>query len=133
MTSRTIFLGKLLGAYIIIFAAAMLFNSQGMIAAVGGLFQDASLMLVLGVVVVAAGLAMVFGHNVWSGGALPVVVTVVGWLTLLKGLILLLLPSGGQQAYFVATHFAQFPYVYAAISFVLGAYLLVASLTARRT
>jgi hypothetical protein len=26
-----------------------------------------------------AGLAVVVAHNVWSGGALPVVVTLVGW------------------------------------------------------
>ena len=33
------------------------------------------------------------GHNVWSGGALPVVVTLMGWAALLKGVALLLVPS----------------------------------------
>jgi hypothetical protein len=38
----------------------------------------------------AAGLAIILGHNVWSGGALPVVVTLVGWLIFAKGLVLML-------------------------------------------
>jgi hypothetical protein len=37
------------------------------------------------------GVAMVVGHNVWSGGALPLVVTPVGWLILAKGLLLLVI------------------------------------------
>ena len=33
-------------------------------------------------------IAMAIGHNVWSGGALPIVVTLVGWLIFAKGLML---------------------------------------------
>ena len=48
-------------------------------------------MFVLSIIIVAAGLAMVLAHNIWSGGAQAVVVTLVGWLTLIKGLLYLLL------------------------------------------
>ena len=47
-------------------------------------------MLLSGMVATAAGIAVVLGHNVWSGGALPVVVTLVGWAALLMGVALLL-------------------------------------------
>jgi hypothetical protein len=50
-------------------------------------------MLVLGIITVAAGLAMVLAHNIWSGGAQPVVVTLVGWIALIKGLLILFLPA----------------------------------------
>ena len=30
---------------------------------------------------------MIVGHNVWSGGPLPVTVTLLGWLIFLKGLV----------------------------------------------
>jgi hypothetical protein len=36
-------------------------------------------MLVYAIISLAVGVAMILGHNVWSGGALPVVVTLVGW------------------------------------------------------
>lgn len=42
-------------------------------------------MLFSGMVATAVGIAVVLGHNVWSGGWLPVVVTAVGWAALLKG------------------------------------------------
>ena len=39
-----------------------------------------------------AGLAIVLAHNVWRGGAMAVVVTVLGWLLLLKGAALVVIP-----------------------------------------
>jgi hypothetical protein len=36
-------------------------------------------MLFSGMVATSAGLAVVLAHNIWNGGALPVVVTLVGW------------------------------------------------------
>ena len=50
------------------------------------------MMLILGVITLAAGLAMVLAHNIWSGGALVVVVTLVGWMALIKSLSFLFLP-----------------------------------------
>ena len=34
---------------------------------------------------------MVVGHNIWSGGALPVVITLIGWLMAIRGAGLLAL------------------------------------------
>jgi hypothetical protein len=43
------------------------------------------------IISLVVGVAMIVGHNVWSGGVLAVVVTLVGWLILLKGVALLVL------------------------------------------
>jgi hypothetical protein len=51
---------------------------------------DGPVMLVYAIFSLAAGLAIILGHNVWSGGTLPVIVTLVGWLIFAKGLVLLL-------------------------------------------
>jgi len=48
-------------------------------------------MLVYAIFSLAAGLAIILGHSVWSGGALPVIVTLVGWLIFAKGVVVLLL------------------------------------------
>jgi hypothetical protein len=34
---------------------------------------------VMGLISLSAGLAIVLAHNIWSGGVLPVVVTICGW------------------------------------------------------
>ena len=81
------------------------------------------MILAFGAVAVAAGLAMVLGHNVWSGGPLAIVVTLVGWLILAKGLVLIFLTPEGIAAYFDALHYEQLFVVYAAITLIVGAYL----------
>ena len=40
-----------------------------------------------------AGLAMVLTHNVWSGGALAIVVTLIGWLLLIRSAVSMFLPT----------------------------------------
>jgi hypothetical protein len=74
-----------------------------------------------------AGLAIVLAHNVWSGGALPVVVTLVGWILLVKGLIFLLLSPETSATYFEAFRYGQLFYVYTSITLVIGIYLTFSS------
>jgi len=45
------------------------------------------------VIGLAAGLAVILGQNIWSSGALPVVVTLVGWLMAIPGAGLLALST----------------------------------------
>jgi hypothetical protein len=74
----------------------------------------------------------VLGHNVWSGGALPVVVTLVGWATLVKGLLLLFLPPGAAPGALLGSlRYEQLFYMYTGISLLLGIYLTYAA--GRRT
>ena len=53
------------------------------------LVADAPLVLIAGVFTLFGGLAIVLLHNYWSGGALTVIITLLGWLTLIKAVLLL--------------------------------------------
>ena len=77
MSPRTLFLSKLIGLYCILAALSMMTRRQVTLDTVTALLQNPSMMLILGVITLAAGLAMVLAHNIWSGGALAVVVTLV--------------------------------------------------------
>jgi hypothetical protein len=80
--------------------------------------------LAVPVTFMAAGLAMVLAHNIWSGGALVVVVTVVGWMTLTKSLLFLFLPPEVEAGLFLGQlHYQQLFYLYGVFSLVLGLYL----------
>ena len=130
MSPRTLFLSKLIGLYCIVVALCMMSRRQATLDTVTALLQNPSMMLILGVITLAAGLAMVLAHNIWSGGALAVVVTLVGWLTLLKGLLFLFLPSEMEAGLFLRQlHYQQLFYVYGAISLVLGVYLTYGGFT----
>jgi vacuolar-type H+-ATPase subunit I/STV1 len=102
----------------------MMTRGQATVETVTALLQNPVMTLILGVITLAAGLAMVLAHNIWSGGALAVVVTLVGWMALAKGLLFLFLPHEMEAGLFLGQlHYRQLFYVYSAISLVLGVYL----------
>jgi len=121
MSPRTVFLSRLLGLYCILVALSMMTRRETTVETVTALLQNPSMMLILGVITLAAGLAMVLAHNIWSGGALVVVVTVIGWITLLKSLLFLFLPPEMEAGLFVGQlHYQQLFYLYGTFSLVLG-------------
>ena len=80
--------------------------------------------MLTGVITVAIGLALVIGHNVWSGGALPVTVSVMGWLTLIKGFGFLAVPPGKAVKFYEALQYERLFFVYTGVTFLLGIYLI---------
>lgn len=121
MSSRTTFLSKLIGLYLTFISLAMLAHKQATVESMNALVHNAPVLFVVGVIAVAAGLAMVLGHNIWSGGVLPVVVTLTGWLMLIKGSMLLFLsPEAVYGTLIAGFHFEQFFYYYMAFVLLLG-------------
>src|SRR5208283_3796651 len=124
MSPRTIFLSRLIGLYCIVIALSMMTRRQATVETVTALLQNSSMMLIVGIITLAAGLAVVLAHDIWSGGALVVVVTLVGWITLIKGLLFLFLPPEMGAGFFLGQlHYQELFYVYGAFSLVLGIYL----------
>jgi len=78
----------------------------------------------------AAGLAMILGHNIWSGGTLPVVVTLVGWLILAKGLVLSFATPEALTQLLGRMQYGEHYSVYVAPSLIIGLYLTWAGFTA---
>jgi putative exporter of polyketide antibiotics len=124
MSLRTLFLSRLIGLYCILVALSMITRRQATVETVTALLHNPSLMLILGVTTLVAGLAMVLAHNIWSGSALSVIVTLIAWITLIKSLLFLFLPPEMEAALFLRQlHYQQLFYLYGAISLVLGVYL----------
>ena len=123
MSRSTPFLARLIGVFSIVLVAAMLVRGNALIETVIG---DHAIMFDLAMISVAVGLALVIGHNVWSGGVLPVVVTLVGWLILVKGLVLLFVTPEMFAKLFVQIHYGEHFYIYLAPALVIGLYLTIA-------
>jgi hypothetical protein len=126
MPASTAYLARLFGLYSILLGLAMIGRRQEMIAAVDTLIHNPTLLLLVGLIALGIGLAMVLAHNVWSAGLLPATVTLIGWLILLRGLALLLLPAATVGTLYEALHFARLLYLYATIALGLGIYLAMA-------
>ena len=123
MAPRTIFLSRLIGLFGIVFPLAMIMHPGASVDVMTALAHDPPLVLLIGILGTVAGLAIVLSHNLWSGGALTVVVTLLGWIILVRGLLLLLLTPETFVKLFESFHFDQFLLLYLAIPLVLGVYL----------
>jgi hypothetical protein len=130
MSPVTIYLGRLTGLFLLIAALAMFLDRDSVIEMATALIDDRALLLIVGLIALGIGLAIVVGHNVWSKGLFPLVITLFGWSQLLRGLALLLLPAETQVAFFQVMRLEDFFYIYAGIPLVLGAYLTYAGFTA---
>ena len=132
MVPPTAFLGKLIGLYSLVMALSMIANKDVALHTVTAVVHDTPVLFIVALMCLVGGLAIVLGHNVWSGGALPVIVTLVGWLTLVKGLVFLFLTPEAAAAYFESLHYDRLFYLYMCVSLVLGGYLTFASFKSAR-
>jgi hypothetical protein len=124
MLDRTVFLSRLIGIYCILVGTAMAVNKGAMLQMVTALVHDAPMLYIFGLTLVAAGLAMILSHNIWRGGAVPVIVTLVGWLTLLKGLLFLYIPFPAAGGIAIWGYLYQnYYYVDVGLALILGIYL----------
>jgi hypothetical protein len=131
MSSLTIFLSRLIGIFSLLVAVTMASHRDVTVDTVTALIHNPPAVLIAGVIAVAIGLAIVLGHNVWSGGPLAVIVTLVGWYSLLKGLVLFLLSPVALENFFDGAHYGQFFFVYMGVTFILGACLTYGGFTAK--
>jgi hypothetical protein len=126
MSRLTVYLARLIGLFIVLLIADLLLHGS---AVVESGMADKPLMFTYGFISLGLGLALVLGHNVWSGGALPVVVTLVGWLILAKGLLLLYLPPETLTGMYAGIRFSEHLFLYVAPSLLIGLYLTWAGFT----
>jgi ribose/xylose/arabinose/galactoside ABC-type transport system permease subunit len=130
MSPLTVFLAKLLGLYCIVAAVAMMTRKESAIATIEQLTRNPPLLLLVEVVGLAGGLSMIIGHNIWSGGALPIVITLIGWLMAIRGAVLLALSHDATIKLFEALRYRERFYWYMGGTLVLGLYLTFAGFRA---
>jgi len=126
MSRLTVFLARFIGLFTVLLVVGLLVRGS---ATVETAVADAPVMLVYAIISLATGLAMILGHNVWSGGALPVVVTLVGWLILAKGLMLLFVTPEALNQIFAHMQYGEHYYLYLTPSLLIGLYLTWAGFT----
>ena len=133
MSESTRFLSRLLGLYCLIAALCMASHREAMVRMVTALLQDAPLLFVVGLFTIVAGLALVLTHNIWSGGSHAVLVTLIGWVSLAKGLLFWLLPADATAGLFLdRLQYARFFYLYMGASALIGLYLTWGGFAGRR-
>jgi len=119
-TSKTI--AALLGPTLIASAASIFLNLDAWPGMVDQAFHNPGLVFVSGYPLFVAGLAIVYFHNRWKGGW-PVVVTVLGWLAVVSGLLRILFPTRLAEIATRAVQTAGVMPIAALLILVIGAFL----------
>ena len=87
--ATTKMIAGLMGPTLLAIGIAMLVNARHFPEMAKQIGNDPGLILVSGILLLVAGLAIVRVHNVWRGGW-RVVVTVLGWLAVISGILRML-------------------------------------------
>lgn len=86
------FIAQLLGCYLFLVCLAMLVHQQRYKKTIGEFLSSPALVTFSGMVWLIFGLLIVLSHNLWIT-EWPAVVTVIGWVILIQGLIRIFFPD----------------------------------------
>lgn len=113
------FLAKVLGLYLIIVSVIMLVNINQFTVNVTALLNDSPLMFVTGFFTLILGVVMVVSHTIWQWNW-RVLITIISWLTVLKGIALLLYPQYLDKTSILVFHSVNSSYISASIDLIIG-------------
>jgi len=85
-------LAQILGIMFAVLGLSLLLNKKATVKLVDEMFQNKALIWLGGLIALLMGATMVVINNIWTSG-LPLFVTLLGWLTLIKGIFILVLPN----------------------------------------
>ena len=130
MSPLTIFLGRFIGLSCLLMCAVLVSKPRTSLEAISAMMESPGLVLITGIFTMGGGAAMVVGHNVWSGGVLPVAVTLLGWLTLIKGIALMAAPPRALIAFYRALNYPAWFRPYMAVALAFSAWLALTAFLA---
>jgi len=88
----SILLAKIFGLVYIAVGLGMLINRAYYRKVLTDMATSSALLMYGGAAALVVGLVMVLNHNLWAGGW-EIIITIIAWLALLKGVLLLLAPK----------------------------------------
>ena len=116
----TYFYAQLFGSVILIIALAMLLNRRATLTMAHELIDNRPLLFIIGIMSLFLGVVVILTHNIWTGGGLAMLVTLIGWLLLLRGVLILFLPHGSLRSLFNSFKFEQIYYLVTSLALILG-------------
>lgn len=122
MMDYSVLIAQALGIFFAVMGIAMVVNSKATTAAIEESVAHKGIIFLWGLLALLTGAVVVALNNTWTSG-LPLLITILGWLALLKGIFILLAPGAATSLYkkFAKSGMVVFCGV---IAFVLGLVLL---------
>ena len=119
---HTVYLSQVLGLFLIIAGASIMFRKRYYVPVVGEFIEDRFMRMVMGIMELLAGLFLVVAHNDWS--TLPAgIISAIGWVLIIEGTAYLLV-SDRTMTWMIRTFNVRTWYLVGGIlAMALGLYL----------
>ena len=118
----TILLAKVLGLYVFVVGIALVINPERFRGWYRKILEDDTQLFLGGVMALLLGAFIVGTHNVWVMGW-PVILTVFGWMAVIKGAALMIVPNFSQMFKPMLDQSAEFYRVVGILWSLLGLFL----------
>lgn len=122
MTTTTILLSRVLGLYLILIGAIIVFRRHEFIGIFAGFVRERLLRVIVGMIVLLGGLFLLVQHQDWSS-APATIITLLAWIAVLEAIFYLSLPEEVLARTLQAVNRPGFYVVGGLCSIVLGVYL----------
>lgn len=96
--NNSIAITQVLGAIFAIMGLSVVIDRKNLSVALDKVSEDRGFLWLWGFLILTMGAVIIVMNNVWTSG-LPLLITILGWLTLIKGAFLLLLPIPAISLY----------------------------------
>jgi hypothetical protein len=94
----TVIITQVLGVFFIVVGISMTFNSKGTRNAIEASIENKGILFLWGMLALLIGAWIVDLNNMWTSG-MPLLVTILGWLALIKGVFILIFPNATASLY----------------------------------
>lgn len=118
----SVILAQIIGIFLVVAGIAMVVSSKATAAAIEESVAHKGILFMWGIGALVAGAVVVVLNNAWTTG-LPLLVTIIGWLALIKGAFILLAPEAAASLYRKFGKSGMIVFV-GVVAFVLGLVLL---------
>lgn len=122
MDQTTLFLAQLVGPTMLAVGVGIFLSRDYYTKVYRHLENETLAVLMSGIAALVVGIVMVMNHNVWEG-FVATVITLVGWLSIVKGLMLIIVPRTVDRIGDKLSTTSLFPYIggaYAALGAIIS-------------
>ena len=119
----TLFLAQIMGVYLLVTGVGVLLNPERMRRAMKEAMRSYLLPYFDGAIALIVGLLIVLSHNLWDS-LLETLVSLVGWIAVVEGILMMLLPQKTISRMMEAFMGAQMARLMGVASVVLGLYFV---------
>jgi hypothetical protein len=123
MPTFTIYFAQLAGLYFIILSVILALRKRTIIDLMPKLVDNQPFVFLVAMIRIVIGLATLIGNGPWGAQTLRIVVALIGWITLIRGIAMLLVTPEQQRRLIEYWRRDVTYYVAVAIVLVLGIYL----------